>query len=336
MKKKIVALCMLATLALSACGGGTKTTTESSKAASGDEPIEIVISHIADENHTWHKGSEKFKEVAEEKSGGRLKVTIYPNSQLGNEIDTIQSILTGGGCDITFTAESMQTYAEELGVIGMPYAIKSEEQLYKVLDGEVGKEMEDIMLNSGMRVLGYFVRGPRNITSNTPIKTPDDLKGFIIRTPQSPMTVAAFEAMGAKPTPMAFSEVFTSLQQGVINGQENPLAMIKSGSLYEVQKYVNETEHLRAWVYIAMGEKKYQSLPDDLKEVVNEAAKEAQEYEHELFLEDEKKLKGELEEKGMEFVEVDQSLFSEKAIPGVEAILTDKQKALYDKIKAVQ
>lgn len=255
MKKKIVALCMLATLALSACGGGTKTTTESSKAASGDEPIEIVISHIADENHTWHKGSEKFKEVAEEKSGGRLKVTIYPNSQLGNEIDTIQSILTGGGCDITFTAESMQTYAEELGVIGMPYAIKSEEQLYRVLDGEVGKEMEQIMLNSGMRVLGYFVRGPRNITSNTPIKTPDDLKGFIIRTPQSPMTVAAFEAMGAKPTPMAFSEVFTSLQQGVINGQENPLAMIKSGSLYEVQKYVNETEHLRAWVYIAMGEK---------------------------------------------------------------------------------
>lgn len=336
MKKKIVALCMLATLALSACGGGTKTTTESSKAASGDEPIEIVISHIADENHTWHKGSEKFKEVAEEKSGGRLKVTIYPNSQLGNEIDTIQSILTSGGCDITFTAESMQTYAEELGVIGMPYAIKSEEQLYKVLDGEVGKEMEGIMLNSGMRVLGYFVRGPRNITSNTPIKTPDDLKGFIIRTPQSPMTVAAFEAMGAKPTPMAFSEVFTSLQQGVINGQENPLAMIKSGSLYEVQKYVNETEHLRAWVYIAMGEKKYQSLPDDLKEVVNEAAKEAQAYEHELFLEDEKKLKSELEEKGMEFVEVDQNLFSEKAIPGVEAILTEKQKALYDKIKAVQ
>ena len=337
MKKKIVALFMLATLALS--GGGAKTSTDSTKAAgeaTADEPIEIVISHIADENHTWHKGSEKFKEVAEEKSGGRLKVTIYPNSQLGNEIDTIQSILTGGGCDITFTAESMQTYAEELGVIGMPYAIKSEEQLYKVLDGEVGKEMEEIMLNSGMRVLGYYVRGPRNITSNTPIKTPDDLKGFIIRTPQSPMTVAAFEAMGAKPTPMAFSEVFTSLQQGVINGQENPLAMIKSGSLYEVQKYVNETEHLRAWVYIAMGEKKYQSLPDDLKEVVNEAAKEAQAYEHELFLEDEKKLKSELEEKGMEFIEVDQSLFSEKAIPGVEAVLTDKQKALYDKIKAVQ
>ena len=112
--------------------------------------------------------------------------------------------------------------------------------------------------------------------------------------------------------------------------------MIKSGSLYEVQKYVNQTEHLRAWVYIAMGEKKYQSLPDDLKEVVNEAAKEAQTYEHQLFLEDEKKLKGELQEKGMEFVEVDQKLFAEKAVPGVEAILTEKQKVLYDKIKSVE
>ena len=93
---------------------------------------------------------------------------------------------------------------------------------------------------------------------------------------------------------------------------------------------------MRAWVYIAMGEKKYQSLPDDLKEVVNEAAKEAQTYEHQLFLEDEKKLKGELQEKGMEFVEVDQKLFAEKAVPGVEAILTEKQKALYDKIKSVE
>lgn len=338
MKKKLLALCLaVASLGLAACGGKATTATDNSQGGGGSgEPVEIVISHIVDENHTWHKASEKFKEVAEEKSGGRIKVTIYPNSQLGNEIDTIQSILTNGGCDITYTAESMQTYAEELGIIGMPYAIKSEEQLYKVLDGDVGKEMEQIMLNSGMRVLGYFVRGPRNITSNTPIKTPDDLKGFIIRTPQSPMTVAAFEAMGAKPTPMAFSEVFTSLQQGVINGQENPLAMIKSGSLYEVQKYVSLTEHLRGWVYIAMGEKKYQSLPDDLKEVVNEAAKEAQEYEHELFLEDEKNLRKELEDKGMEFIEVDQNLFSEKAVPGVEAILSDKQKALYEKIKAVQ
>lgn len=338
MKKRFVALCMLVSMALAACGGGKADTSDSSGAgvADSNEPVEIVISHIVDENHTWHKASEKFKEVAEEKSGGRIKVTIYPNSQLGNEIDTIQSILTGGGCDITYTAESMQTYAEELGVIGMPYAIRSEKQLEDVLEGEVGKEMEDIMQKSGMRVLGYFVRGPRNITSNTPIKTPEDLKGFIIRTPQSPMTVAAFEAMGAKPTPMAFSEVFTSLQQGVISGQENPLAMIKSGSLYEVQKYVNETEHLRAWVYIAMGEQKYQSLSYDLKEVVNEAAAEAQKYEHELFLEEEKKLKSELEEKGMEFIEVDQNLFAEKAVPGVEAILTDKQKALYEKIKAVE
>jgi len=334
------AACMaLVTGMLAGCGGsGTAPTApsggESSAADAAGETYELVIGHIVDETNTWHLGALKFKEIVEEKSSGRINVTIYPNNQLGSEIDVIQSILTNGGCDITFTGESMQTYAEELGIIGMPYGILNDEHMEAVLEGEVGKELEDLMLTSGMRVLGYFTRGPRNITSNKPITTPDDLKGFIIRTPQSPMTVAAFEAMGAKPTPMAFGEVFTSLQQGVIMGQENPLAMIKTGSFYEVQKCVNVTEHLRAWVYITIGEEKFQSLPEDLQQIVVDAAKEMQKHEHELFLENEEALVKELQEKGMEFIEVDQSPFAAKAIEGVEAVLTERQAALYEKIKA--
>jgi len=303
--------------------------------ASG-KPIDLVIGHIVAEDHTWHKASLKFKEVVEAKSGGKIKVTIHPNNQLGSELDVIQSILTGGGADIVFTGESMQTFAEELGIIGMPYAITSDAHMEKVLNGPVGKEFEDLMLSSGLRVIGAFVRGPRNITSKKPIKTPDDLKGFIIRTPASPMTVAAFEAMGAKPTPMAFGEVFTSLQQGVIDGQENPLAMIKTGAFYEVQKYVDVTEHLRAWVYIAIGEDKFQSLPKDLQAIVLEAGKEMQTYEHELFLAEEAQLKAELEGKGMEFVTVDQKPFRDKAVEGVLKVLTPKQKALYEKIVAAE
>jgi len=301
-----------------------------------DQKYDLVISHIVDENNTWHKASLKFKEIVEEKSNGQIKVTIYPNNQLGSEVDVIQSILTNGGCDITFTGETMQTYAEELGIIGMPYGITSETHMKKVLEGEVGKELEKLMLDSGMRVLGYFERGPRNITSKKPINTPDDLKGFIIRVPQSPMTVAAFEAMGAKPTPMAFGEVFTSLQQGVIDGQENPLAMIKTGAFFEVQKYVNVTEHLRAWVYITIGEEKFQSLTPELQEVVKEAAKEMQKYEHELFIAEENALVEELKGKGMEFITVDQKPFKEKAIEGVQKVLTEKQKALYEKIVAAE
>lgn len=356
--KKVLSVILACTMvfSLAACSSGesslsdtsstnttssdTESSTEKAEGTEKSEPVmdtsnaeyELVIGHVVDEENTWHKASEKFKEIVENNSRGRIKVTIYPNSTLGTEVDMLQSMLTGGGCDITFTGESLQTYAEEMGVLGMPYAITSEEHLKAVVEGEVGNELKDIMINSGFRPLGYFERGPRYITSKKEIHSPDDLNDFIIRTPQSTMTVAAFEAMGAKPTPMAFSEVFTSLQQGVIDGQENPLAMIKSGALYEVQDYVIETAHLRAWVYITIAEQKWQQLPEDLQTVVADAAGEMQKYEHGLFLANEQSDKAFLEEKGMEFIEVDQDLFKEKAVAGVLEVLTDKQRELYDKI----
>lgn len=239
-----------------------------------------------------------------------------------------------GDCDIVLTGESMQTYVEELGIIGMPYAITSDEHMDAVLEGDVGKELEDLMLKAGLRSLGAVKRGPRNITSNKEIHTPDDLKGFIIRTPESKMTMAAFEAMGAKPTPMAFSEIFTSLQQGVIHGQENPLANIYDASLYEVQDYVIETEHLRAWVYMAISEARFSSFSPEAQAMIQECASEAIAYEHELFLADEAQLKSTLEEKGMTFIEVDQTPFKEKAVSGVLEVLSDKQKAIYEKMVA--
>lgn len=295
----------------------------------------LVFSHINAETHTWHKMAEKFAEVVEEKTDGAVEVKIYPNSQLGSEIDTIMSAIGGtGDCDIVLTGESMQTYNEELGIIGMPYAITSDEHMDAVLNGEVGQELEDLMQQAGLKVLGAVTRGPRNITSNKKIETPDDLNGFVIRTPESPMTMAAFEAMGAKPTPMAFSEIFTSLQQGVIDGQENPLANIYDGAFYEVQDYVIVSEHLRAWVYFAISDARFNSFPEDIQTAIQEAADEAIAYEHELFLEQEAELQATLEEKGMEFIEVDQTPFKEKAVEGVMSVLSDKQKAIYEKIVA--
>lgn len=343
--KKLAALgtaVVLAAGTLAGCGGGKAESTAAAAPAGGNaaapaensgEKIELVVGHINAEDHTWHQMAVKFKELVEEKSGGQVTVTIYPNSQLGTEVETIQSAIAGrGDCDIVFTGESMQTYAEELGIIGMPYAITSDEHMTAVLEGDVGKELDELMLKAGLRNLGVITRGPRNITSNKVINSPADLQGFIIRTPESKMTMAAFEAMGAKPTPMAFSEIFTSLQQGVIHGQENPLANIYDASLYEVQDYVISTEHLRAWVYFAISEARFSSFPADIQTLVSEAASEAVAYEHELFLEDEAELRSRLEEKGMEFIEVDQTPFKEKAVEGVLAVLSDKQKAIYNKI----
>lgn len=355
--KKVAALSTAAVLAMSAlagCGSKTEATTaapaeteaaaETEKAAEGEaaaeagaevEKINLVFSHINAETHTWHKMAVKFKELIEERSGGNITVTIYPNNQLGSEIETVQSAIAGmGDCDIVLTGESMQTYVEELGIIGMPYAITSDEHMDAVLNGEVGKELDELMLSAGLRNLGAIRRGPRNVTSNKEIHTPDDLKGFIIRTPESKMTMAAFEAMGAKPTPMAFSEIFTSLQQGVIHGQENPLANIYDASLYEVQDYVIETEHLRAWVYMAISEARFSTFSPAAQQMIQECATEAINYEHELFLESEANLKSMLEEKGMTFIEVDQAPFKEKAVSGVLAVLSDKQKAIYEKMVA--
>jgi TRAP-type C4-dicarboxylate transport system substrate-binding protein len=174
-----------------------------------------------------------------------------------------------------------------------------------------------------MHVLGYFTRGPRDITSNKPIRTPNDLNGFVIRVPASPIHVAAWEALGAKPVPMAFAEVFTALQQHTIDGQENPLAMIQSGSFYEVQTHLNKSEHLISWVYIVISESKFQKLPKDIQTLVVQVAKETQAYENKLFLEDEATLEKFMKDHGMNIVsDVDKAAFATKALVGVERVLS--------------
>ncbi|MBQ3449047.1 MAG: TRAP transporter substrate-binding protein [Synergistaceae bacterium] len=305
-------------------------------------PYTITVTHIVDENHSWHKACEFFKQEVEKRSDGKIEVKIYPNSQLGNEIDTIQSALTGGGVDVVITGESMMTYVPELGILGVPYLMTSDAHVEAVAGGEIGKEIENLMLmdGAGFRCLAYFVRGPRDVTANKAIRTPDDIKGMIIRTPASTITVSTFEAFGAKPTPMAFSEVFTSLQSGTIQGQENPLAMIKSGNFYEVQKYLNKTEHLRTWLYFAMAEQSFQALPADLQKIVEEVGKEMQKYEHELFLKDEAELEGFLASKGMTIVnDVDQAAFAKLADGAMQKLMEGEYKylkPLYDKIKAAE
>ena len=305
-------------------------------------PYTITVTHIVDENHSWHKASLFFKEQVEKRSEGKIEVKIYPNSQLGNEIDTIQSALTGGGVDVVITGESMMTYVPELGILGVPYLMTSDAHVEKVAGGEIGKEIENLMLmdGAGFRCLAYFVRGPRDVTANKAIRTPDDIKGVIIRTPASTITVATFEAFGAKPTPMAFAEVFTSLQSGTIQGQENPLAMIKSGNFYEVQKFLCKTEHLRTWLYFAMAEQSFQNLPADLQKIVLEVGKEMQAYEHKLFLEDEAELEGFLKSKGMEIInDVDQAAFAKLANEAMQKLMAGEYKylkPLYDKIKVVE
>ena len=305
-------------------------------AALAADKIVLKFGHLADEKNTWHLGALKFKELVEKNSGGRIEVKIYPNEQLGKEKDLVTSIQTGTA-DMGIFGETLTTFgADKTIFMATPYLLRDAAHLHKVAGGEMGKEIEaQVLEKAKLRVLGYMERGPRELTSSRPVKTPDDLKGMKIRLPNVPIFLAAWEALGAKPIPMAFSEVFTSLQQGTIEGQENPYALIASAHFYEVQKYLNKTSHVRGWIYVCIGEKRFASLPDDLKKVVLDAGKEMQAYENKLFLEEEGKLEKLLKEK-MTFVDVDQAAFAKIASEAVLKNLNDSQKEMYKKIQEVK
>ncbi|WP_110667044.1 TRAP transporter substrate-binding protein [Salinicola halophilus] len=295
----------------------------------------LKFGHLANEQNIWNKAALKFKELVEADSDGQIEVQVFPNEQLGNEMDVINSIQLGTA-DMTITGESLQNWAPKAAMMAVPYLFRDEDHLRQAVEGDIGDEIEQqITERTGLVPLTWFERGPRELTSNRSIKTPEDLDGIRLRVPNVPLFVDTWEALGARPTPMAFSEVFTSLQQNTIEAQENPLSLIESASLSEVQQYVNMTDHVRSWIYVVIGKQKLESMPDDLQSVVRDAAAEMQTYEAELFTEDQQRLKQSLQDKGMEFVEVDQAAFAEKAEPAVLDALDDEQSALYERIKAL-
>ena len=288
--------------------------------------VTLRFGHLANEQNIWHQAAERFKQLVEENSDGRIEVLLYPNEQLGNEMDLINSIQLGTA-DMTITGESLQNWAPKAAMMAVPYAFRDAEHLRQAVESEIGEQIEaQIAERANLVPLAWFERGPRELTSNRPIRHPDDLDGIRLRVPNVPLFVSTWEALGARPTPMAFSEVFTALQQNTIQAQENPLSLIESASFNEVQDYVNLTGHVRSWIYVVIGRNRLESMPEELQQIVREAAQEMQVYQAELFEEDQ-------QQRGMEFVEVDTEAFAEKARPAVEAALNDEQRELFDAIQ---
>lgn len=327
----ILSVLMIASVGTGCSSSGTGAS--SGSAAGGSAKYTLLFGHIANEDDPWHKAALKFADIVSEKSNGQIEVKVYPNNQLGSETDVIQAI-QNGTADMTITGETLQKWAPLAAMVAVPYLVKDEASLNKLASGSIGKEIEDeISEKASLKCLTYFVRGPRELTANKEIKTPDDLKGIRLRIPNAPLYIKPWEAAGAKPTPMALSEVFTGLQQNTIDAQENPLAMIKSNNFQEVQKYCMLTDHVRSWIYVVIGQKKFDSMPADLQKVVTDAAAEMQTYENDLFEQSLKDDRTWLEDKGMQFVDVDQNAFEQAMTPGVLATLSDEQKKVYDEIK---
>ncbi|MFD1342431.1 TRAP transporter substrate-binding protein [Litorisediminicola beolgyonensis] len=298
------------------------------------QEMTLKLGHLANEDNSWHKASVKFGEELSAFTDGRITVEVFPNESLGKEIDLINGMQLGT-VDMTITGESLQNWAPKAALLAVPYAFQTIEDMDAFASGPGGDEIEaQIVEKVQIRPIAYFARGARDLTSNRPITTPADLNGLKMRVPNVPLFVDVWSALGANPGPMAFSEVFTSLQNGTIEAQENPLALIRSASFYEVQSHVNLTDHVRSWIYLTIADATWNKLSDEDKEAVTEAASRAQAYERELFETSLAEDRAFLEEQGMTFVEVDAAAFQAAAKDAVLANVNDEIKPIVEDLFA--
>ncbi len=296
----------------------------------------LKFGHQANEQDVWHRSAMYFARQLDSISGGRIEVRVYPSEQLGGELDMIRS-LRAGVSEITITAESMQNWAPITAFLAIPYLIRDSDHLRMVVEGDIGREITREMTGTiGLRPLAYFERGPRHLTSNRPVHSPADLDGMVLRVPNVPLFVRVWQALGAKPTPMTFSEVFTALQQGTVEAQENPFALIYSAGFFEVQRYLNLTGHVTGWTYVVIGEKKFRALPADLQAMILEAGEAMQAYHRREFRKQEEFLRTQLEDRGMTFIEPDIEAFRQMAGAAVLDIIPREYRQLYQRIIELQ
>ena len=303
-------------------------------ASSASQPQYLLrASLLVSEDHTWFKAFEYFGELLDERSGGRLQLRTYPSEQLAKEIEAIRMI-RAGALDMTTTGALLSNWTDMAALCEMPFLANDMAAVDAGLTGPAGERIRQaILAETGLLPVAYFQAGPRHLTSNVPVRTPADVAGLTVRVPDIPAFVTAWEALGAKPTPIAFSEVFTALQQGVINAQENPLPLTQMLAMYEVQEYVNLTSHVFGWTYPVIGEAQFRALPEDLQAIFLECAAEMQAYERRLFEEKAARVRADLEAAGMEFVEVDRGAFRAALGEAVVGTLSPEVQAVYREMR---
>lgn len=241
--------------------------------AEAQKKITLRVAHIEAEDRSTHKALLKFKEYVEKESNGRLDIQILPNGQFGGDKASIEGVELGT-IHMSLPAVSVLTsYDDRFGLLDMPFLFKSEKAIFDSLDNEIGALYDQILDSKGFFNLGYNYNGPRSISNNTrPINEPADLKGLKIRVMENPVFIDMFNALGANPTPMAFGEIFTGLQQGTVTGQENAPSLTYATRFYEVQKYYSLTSHTYSIMAILMNKEYFAKLPADIQKIIKDGA----------------------------------------------------------------
>ena len=247
--------------------------------AYADEPIVIKFSHVVAPDTPKGKAAEKFKELAEERTHARVKVEIYPNSQLYKDKEELEALQLGA---VQMLAPSVSKFGplgiKEFEVFDLPFIFPSVEALRKVSDGPIGKELFKKLEPKGIIGLGYWDNGFSVITSNKPLRALADFKGMKMRIQSSKVLEATYRHLGALPQVMAFSEVYQALQTGVVDGGENTPSNVYTQKFHEVQKYLTVSEHTYIGYALIVNKKFWEGLPADIRGELESAAKDATSY----------------------------------------------------------
>ncbi|MEO7253048.1 MAG: TRAP transporter substrate-binding protein [Casimicrobium sp.] len=303
--------------------------------AFAQQTMKISIS-IAQNSHQG-VGIDTFAKEVEKRTNGRIKIQPFYSGSLGGERESIEAVQLGTQ-ELTLTSTGpVPNFVPETRILDIPFLFRDKAHAHAVLDGPIGQELLTKFDAKGMKALAWAENGVRHMTnSRRPVKTPEDLKGLKMRTMENPVHIAAYKAFGIITTPMAFPEVFTALQQGTVDGQENPLSVIMAAKFDQVQKYMSLTGHVYSPAVILMNKAAFDKLSAADKQVFMDAAKEAVKANRARVAEDDAKGVAELRAKGMQIIEVDKAKFVAALAPVNADFEKQFGKANIDKIRAVK
>ncbi|MGS2745071.1 TRAP transporter substrate-binding protein [Halomonas sp. LS-001] len=284
------------------------------------DPVTLRLAHVVNEQDGFHIAALKFEELVEARTEGKVDIEIYPNASLGDERTLLEGMQIGTVDMGVITNGPVANFVEEMAVFELPFLFPSNEAAYEVLDGPIGQELLDKLSEVNLKGLAYAERGFRNLTnSERAINTPEDIDGLRIRVMENPVYTDTFRELGANAIPMAWTEALTAMQQGTIDGQENPVNVIHSFKLNETQNYMTLSRHTYAPAIFVMGMPVWNQLQDAAQSVIEDAAQEAAEYERQMNAEMEADQLAALREAGMQINDSpDLSAFQEAVAPVYE------------------
>jgi tripartite ATP-independent transporter DctP family solute receptor len=265
-------------------------------------------------SHPMNVRAQEAMDKIREETDGRVAIQIFPNNQLGADTDMLSQVRSGGVEFFTLSPLILSTLVANASISGIGFAFPSYDEVWPAMDGELGAYVRGEIEKSNLVVLDkIWDNGFRQITSSAgPIATADDLKGFKIRVPVSPLWTSMFTAFESAPASINFAEVYSALQTGIVDGQENPLAIISTAKLYEVQKYLSVTNHMWDGFWFLANKRAWEAMPEDVREIVARNINEAAVKEREDVAALNATLRGELEANGMEVNDADAASFREK------------------------